>query len=350
MPGNDVEMPGVDVEMPGVDVEMPLVSVLDIYHRNIYNYSILHQDTIPKVSNCVLWQDHKPVEDNPAMLTEEEVAASAAAAVQIYAGKTDGEQDILQAGICHKKESMSCWIFLQLQAQARVREVHRDLQAREMQEKQEKKEKLKQKRAAEQQKSEPAAAVEANVKNDEMDPAKQENHPEKSKIDPPPAKKLKKSQAVSYASADVEAFFQSPATTAPNVQNPGIKFDTICHLKCTWHIQSWLINKFECKVLEKLQGLGNCTVPSGLLERNKKSFTVPAPPDLQGSQVKSIEIKFWPYLRALSHWSLQFSWSWVNGIIYSFVLCLAKAQCWILCQKGAQPDRQGNQHRQRGWL
>ena len=32
--------------------------------------------------------------------------------------------------------------------------------------------------------------------------------------------------------------------------------------------------------------------------RGKKSFTVPAPPDLQGSNIKSIEVKFWPYLRA----------------------------------------------------
>ena len=53
------------------------------------------------------------------------------------------------------------------------------------------------------------------------------------KVDPPPAKKLKRSQPVSYASADIEAFFLSPKTTAPDVQNPGINFVTICHLKCT---------------------------------------------------------------------------------------------------------------------
>ena len=253
----------------------------------------MHQDTIPKVSNRVLWQDHKPLEDKPAMLTTEESAAAAIAALQIYAGKTDGEQDILQAGICHNKESMSCWIFVQLQAQARVRELHRDLQAKEIQAKQEKKEKKKQKKAAEQQNSEPTVAVKAA----DMDP-EQENHQEQTEVVPPPAKKLKRSQAVSYASADIEAFFQSATTTAPDVQNPGIKFVTVCHFKCIWHIQSCLINKFDCQVLEKLKGLGTITVPSGLLEKNKKSFTVPAPPHLQSSNCKSIEIKFWPYLRA----------------------------------------------------
>ena len=91
-----------------------------------------------------------------------------------------------------------------------------------------KKEKQKQKKAAEQQNSEPTAAV----KVDDVDPeeGKQE---EQTKVDPPPAKKLKRSQPVSYASADIEAFFLSPKTTAPDVQNPGIKFVTICHLKCT---------------------------------------------------------------------------------------------------------------------
>lgn len=38
----------------------------------------------------------------------EEAAASAAAALQIYAGKADTEEDILQAGICHNSEFMSC--------------------------------------------------------------------------------------------------------------------------------------------------------------------------------------------------------------------------------------------------
>ena len=117
---------------------------------------------------------------------------------------------------------------MQLQAQARVRELHRDLQAKDIQEKQEKKEKQKQKKAAEKQNSEPTAAV----KVDDVDPeeGKQE---EQTKVDPPPEKKLKRSQPVSYASADIEAFFLSPKTTAPDVQNPGIKFVTICHLKCT---------------------------------------------------------------------------------------------------------------------
>ena len=114
---------------------------------------------------------------------------------------------------------MSCWIFVQLQAQARVRELHRDLQAQEIQAKQEKKEKKKRKKAAEQQNSEPTVAVKAA----DMDP-EQENHPEQTEVVPPPAKKLKRSQAVSYASADIEAFFQSATTTAPDVQNPGIKF------------------------------------------------------------------------------------------------------------------------------
>ena len=63
-----------------------------------------------------------------------------------------------------------------------------------------------------------------------------------------------------------------------------------------------MIHKFECKVLEKLIGLGNIDVPSGLLDRNKKSFTVPAPTHLHGANVKSIEVKFWPFLRAFNHW------------------------------------------------
>ena len=91
----------------------------------------------------------------------------------------------------------------------------------------EKKEKKKQKKAAEQQNSEPTVAVKAA----DMDP-EQENHPEQTEVVPPPAKKLKRSQAVSYASADIEAFFQSATTTAPDVQNPGIKFVTVCHFKC----------------------------------------------------------------------------------------------------------------------
>ena len=90
-----------------------------------------------------------------------------------------------------------------------------------------KKEKKKQKKAAEQQNSEPTVAVKAA----DMDP-EQENHPEQTEVVPPPAKKLKRSQAVSYASADIEAFFQSATTTAPDVQNPGIKFVTVCHFKC----------------------------------------------------------------------------------------------------------------------
>ena len=107
---------------------------------------------------------------------------------------------------------------MQLQAQARVRELHRDLQAQEIQAKQEKKEKKKQKKAAEQQNSEPTVAVKAA----DMDP--EQEKPEQTEVVPPPAKKLKRSQAVSYASADIEAFFQSATTTAPDVQNPGIKF------------------------------------------------------------------------------------------------------------------------------
>ena len=59
-----------------------------------------------------------------------------------------------------------------------------------------------------------------------------------------------------------------------------------------------MIDKVQCKVLEKLKDLQTIAVPANLLERGKKSFTVPAPPDLQGSNIKSIEVKFWPYLRA----------------------------------------------------
>ena len=43
----------------------------------------------------------------------------------------------------------------------------------------------------------------------------------------PAAKKLKKTQGVTYASAAMEEFFTSPATTAPDVQNPEFKFVTI---------------------------------------------------------------------------------------------------------------------------
>ena len=49
-----------------------------------------------------------PQAPQPAKLTMEEAAASAAAALQIYAGKADTEEDILQAGICHNSEFMSC--------------------------------------------------------------------------------------------------------------------------------------------------------------------------------------------------------------------------------------------------
>ena len=106
MPGVDVEMPGVDVEMPGVDVEMPLGSVFCqiTKYLKLFNLASGHHPQIAKYR--FLWQDHKPLEATPAKMTAEEAAAASAAGMQIYAGKTDGEQDILQAGICHPKESM----------------------------------------------------------------------------------------------------------------------------------------------------------------------------------------------------------------------------------------------------
>ena len=102
---------------------------------------------------------------------------------------------------------------MQLQAQARVRELHREAQARDMQEKQERKEQRKRKKAEEEQNTgEPSMPVK----------------PEDEKMPPvPAAKKLKKTQGVIYASAAMEEFFTSPATTAPDVQNPEFKFVTI---------------------------------------------------------------------------------------------------------------------------
>ena len=53
------------------------------------------------------------------------------------------------------------------------------------------------------------------------------------------------------------------------------------------------------KVLAKLEDLEGLVIPKNLMESNKKSFTIQAPADL-GTAIKSIEIRFWPYLRALT--------------------------------------------------
>ena len=110
---------------------------------------------------------------------------------------------------------------MQLQAQARVRELHRDAQARDIQEKQEKKEKKKRKKAEEEKNSELSVPV-----KDEQEKTTEET-PQQVSPPPVPAKKFKKTQGVTYANAAMEEFFTSPATTAPDVQNPGIKFVTI---------------------------------------------------------------------------------------------------------------------------